>query len=177
MNRRTISLVSILSLLAANAVFGASGDKPAPTNVTVIFDHPEKFADIKDSYMPTEKGQNAILEQIRHFIVDHAQSHLREGQKLEIKFTDIDLAGDFEPQRGPSFNDIRIVKDIYFPRFNFGFKLTGADGKVISEGKRELRDQAFQMRMAFPPDDPLRYEKDILNDWLRNEFRSVNAGK
>ena len=39
-----------------------------------------------------------------------------EGDKLTITFTDIDLAGDFEPWRGPQWDEVRIVKAIYPPR-------------------------------------------------------------
>jgi hypothetical protein len=175
MNRKILTLVSILSLLAAGAIFGANADKPTTADVTVIFDHPEKFTDVKDAYLPTDEGRDAILEQIRQFVVTRAKSYLRDGQKLEVKFTDIDLAGEFEPQRGPRFDNVRIVKEIYFPRLTLEFKLTGADGRVISEGKRELSDQAFQMRLAFPPSDSLRYEKSILDDWLRDELKPGKA--
>ena len=92
-----------------------------------------------------------------------------------MKFTDIDLAGEYEPQRGPQFMDVRIVKDIYPPRFDLEFKLTGADGKVISSGKRQLRDLNFMSRLVLPSSEPLRYEKDILKDWLRGEIKSAKA--
>lgn len=173
MNSKTLTLISILGLLTPGAMPAADSAKPAASQVTVTFDHPEKFTDVKDAYIPTEKGQDAILAQIRDFVETKAKSYLRAGQKLEVTFTDIDLAGDFEPQRGPQFNNVRIVKDLYIPRLKLQFKLTGADGKVFNEGKRELTDLAFMMRVAFPPSDPLRYEKDILNDWLREDIKAA----
>ena len=97
-----------------------------------------------------------------------------EGHLLSVTFTDIDMAGDFEPWRGPRFDDIRIVKDIYPPRINLSFRLTDAEGNVVKEGTRELRDLAFMMKitMAFR-DDPVRHEKALLDDWLRSEFPRV----
>lgn len=175
MNRKTLSEIFLLSVLGAGTIFAADNDKPKAGKVTVIFDHPENFADVKDSYMGTDKGRDAILAQIRQFIETKAESYLGAGQSLEVKFTDIDLAGEFEPQRGPDQMDIRIVKDIYPPRFDLEFKLTGADGKVISQGQRKLRDLNFMSRLVLPSSDPLRFEKDILGDWLRSEIKSAKA--
>lgn len=176
MKTKTLLMIPILGLLGAGTIFAANADKPKAARVTVIFDHPENFTDVKDSYMPTDKGRDAILGDIRHFIETRAESYLGAGQRLEVKFTEIDLAGEFEPQRGPDQMDIRIVKDIYPPRFDLEFKLTGADGKVISQGQRKLRDLNFMSRLVLPSSDPLRFEKDILGDWLRSEIKSAKAG-
>jgi hypothetical protein len=175
MSRKTLSFISILSLLGAGTIFAADAGKPKAGAVTVIFDHPEKFTDVKDAFMPTDKGRDGILDEIKQFIQDKATAYLGAGQTLEVKFTEIDLAGDFEPEHGPQFMDVRIVKEIYAPRFDLEFKLTGADGKVISEGQRKLRDLNFMSRLTLPASDPLHYEKDILKDWLRTEIRSAKA--
>jgi len=172
MNKKILHFVGLLGALAPAAMLATETVNPAPVSVVVTFDHPENFADVKDGFLPTEKGRDGILAQIRVFLESQAKSYLRSGQKLEVKFTDIDLAGEFEPQLGPRFHDVRIVKDIYRPRLQFEFKLTGADGKVITEGKRDLMDLAFMMRSAFPPSDNLRFEKDILSDWLRSDVRA-----
>ena len=175
MNRNALRLMSIFSLFCAATILAADADKPKEGKATVVFDHPENFTDVKDAYKPTDKGREAILDQIKQFVEGKAAPLLPPGQTLEVKFTDIDLAGDFEPQRGPEFMDVRIVKEIYAPRFDLEFKLTGADGKVISEGKRKLRDLNFMSRLTLPSSEPLRFEKDILKDWLRGEIKSPKA--
>jgi Protein of unknown function (DUF3016) len=173
MNRKTFSVIAILGLLGAGTILADDADKSktVKAKVTVTFDHPDKFTDVKDAYMPTDKGRDAILDQIRLFVEAKAASYLGAGQSLEVKFTEIDLAGDFEPQRGAQFIDVRILKDIYPPRLDLEFKLTGADGKVLSEGKRQLRDPFYLQRLLPFHDDPLCYEKDILNDWLRTDIK------
>lgn len=168
MNKHIISLVFILALLMPGARLIAGNEQNKAASVSVVFDHPDKFTDVKDAFMPTDKGQEAILAEIKNFVKSRARSYLHGGQRLEVKFTDIDLAGDFEPQRGPRFQDVRIVKAIYPPRLKFQFKLVDADGKLVSEGKHELTDLAYQSRLVFPQDDPLRYEKDLLDGWLRS---------
>ena len=95
---------------------------------------------------------------------------------LDIKVTDVDLAGEFEPWRGAEFDHVRIIRAIYMPHINLSFTLTDAKGSVVNSGARELTDQAFQWRTAWPPDDYLRYEKDLLRDWFRQEFRGLKQG-
>lgn len=178
MNRRTLCIVFSLSLIACGALYAADTAKTGSGNVTVVFDHPEQFTDVKDAYMPTDKGRDAILSEIREFVIERASSYLQAGWKLDVKFTEIDLAGDFEPQLGPNYSNVRIMKDIYAPRIDLEFKITGADGKVLSEGKRKLRDQNYLQRLLPPGNDPLRYEKDILGDWLHDEIKSdATAGR
>src|ERR1035438_8810428 len=74
-------LSSILGLAGAGALHAA--DNPA-SRTEVVFDHPEKFTDVKDSYSPTEKGQAAILADIRNSLVSRTESLIPEGYKLKI---------------------------------------------------------------------------------------------
>jgi hypothetical protein len=97
------------------------------------------------------------------------------GMHLEIKVTDVDLAGDFEPWRSPQFDHVRILRGIYPPRISLEFRLTDGSGALVSAGKRVLYDIAYQQRVVRPSDDYLRYEKDILRDWFRNEFSVLKS--
>jgi Protein of unknown function (DUF3016) len=167
-----LAAVCGLLVVGAGPAFAATTDARAE----VVYDHPEKFTDVKDSSMPTEQGSAAILKSLREYLVHQAGFLVPEGDKLTITFTDIDLAGDFEPWRGPQFDNIRIVKAIYPPQFKFSFTLTDASGRVIREGEENLLDQAFDMRMTLDRDDPLRFEKAILQDWMRRQMRGTRAG-
>jgi hypothetical protein len=166
--------MAFLGLMSVGAAVAASADKPA-ANVEVTFVAPEKFTDVKDDYMDSEKGRAALLSELKEHLVKRGAQYLGANQRLEIKVTDVDLAGDFEPWRGPNFQDVRIVKDLYPPRVDLEFRLIGADGKVISEGKRQLRDLAYTMTIAMPTSDPLRYDKEMLSNWLRQEFKRASA--
>ena len=146
----------------------------ADSRVSVIFVDPQTFTDLRN-----EDGgpvSLSLLDQLKQFMRQTGERCVPAGMHLEIRVTDIDLAGEFEPGRGPEFGHIRIVKDLYLPRIKLEFRLTDAQGKVVSAGERELTDPAFQTRDAFarPGNDYLRYEKDLLRDWFRHEFKSVN---
>ena len=107
---------STLGLVAASALSAAGNTVP---RTEVIFDHPDKFADVRDASLPSDKGRDAILATIREFLVRRTESLVPPGDKLTITFTDIHLAGDYEPWRGSEYDAIRIVKPIYPPAFKF----------------------------------------------------------
>jgi hypothetical protein len=163
-------------LLAIGSAFAASSTPASDAKAEVIFTSPEKFADIRDAYTSTRMGEQAVMDQIRDYIVLRAQTVVPAGEKLTVNFTDIDLAGDFEPWRGGQTMDVRIVKDVYPPKMDLEFKLTDASGRVIKEGKRQLRDLAFMGKMNINPRDTLRYEKNLLDDWLKNDFPKSKSG-
>jgi hypothetical protein len=165
-----LPLMVFLGLMSAGMVLAATPEKSAPA-IEVTFVAADKFTDVKDDHMDSERGREAVLEQIKEHLVTHGARYLAKGQRLQITVTDVDLAGDFEPWRGINFHDIRIVKDIYPPRMDLEFKLVDAEGKVVSEGKRQLRDLGYMLSLAMPNSDPLRYDKEMLNDWLRQEFK------
>jgi hypothetical protein len=170
MKTNTLLSGALAALAAASAV--VSGYAAAVTNARaeVIFSQPEKFTDVRDAYSASDKGREANLNLIRDYIMTRANKYVPDGQKLTITFTDIDLAGDFEPWRGPEGMDIRVVKDIYPPRMDLEFKLTSTDGAVIKEGKRQLRDLAFMSKLSINTNDSLRFEKALIDDWLVSEF-------
>ena len=166
-------LFSALVLVGAGAVHALDPVK-GPSRVDVVFFEREKFTDVKDSFSGSDKGRDATLDQLKEYLETRGVRGLLPGQKLAITITDVDLAGEFEPWRGGQWSDVRIVKDIYPPRIALAFRLTDADGAVVKEGKRELRDMAFMMKLTMGfRDDPLRHEKSLLDDWLSEEFRAA----
>lgn len=163
----------VISLAAALACASASfaappADQKSP--VDVVFDQPEKFTDVRDSYMGTDNGRDGLLGLLKEHLQQRAPRYLAEGQTLTVTFTDVDLAGDYEPWRGVNYQDVRIVKEIYPPRLTFSYKIADASGAVVKEGQEKLLDLAFQMNAAFNSQDSLRYEKAMLDNWLRDTF-------
>jgi Protein of unknown function (DUF3016) len=173
---KTLRLISAcIGIAATAALAGAETPKSTP-RVEIIFDHPENFTDVKDANLPTDRGRDAILGQIRSFLVERAEPMVPDGETFTMTFTDIDLAGDFEPWRGGQWDNVRIVKSIYPPSFKFTYTVTDSSGKVVKQGSEHLRDLDFLMRITTDPSDSLRYEKQILDDWLRSNLRDLGRG-
>ncbi len=165
-------------LLAATILLGSlpahlpsSAAAYAAARVSVVFIEPEKFTDMR--YSEGEHYSPAIQLQLQSFIVETGAALLAEPLRLEIRVTDVDMAGDFELFRGPVRDQVRVIKSIYPPRIALEFRVIDAAGQAIAEGKRKLTDIDYQMRVVYPPDDYLRYEKDLFRDWLRAELASL----
>ena len=160
----------------ARAATPQTPNAEATQRAEVVFVHPEKFTDARDSYMGTDAGRDAILAQLRNYMLEEARRMIPAGDHLSISVTNVDLAGDFEPWRGPNWDDVRIVKDIYPPRMDLSFRLTDASGRVIKEGTRHLQDLAFMMKITPGfQDDPLRHDKGLIDDWFHDEFGGMKG--
>src|SRR5678815_4662242 len=100
------SAVSVGS--ACTGVTAASG--PA-ARITVIFVQPQRFTDVR--YSKAEPNSVALLGELHTFMCKMGERYVPADMQLEITVADIDLAGDFEPWRGPQFGHVRITRDIY----------------------------------------------------------------
>lgn len=161
------------ALLVATAWAARPAETAVPPRAEVSYLEPQGFTDVRDEYLG-DASRTTYLEQLRDHLIERARRHVPEGQFLSVTITDIDMAGDFEPWLGPRWTDVRIVKDLYPPRIDLRFRLTDATGRVLAEGRRQLRDLAFMMKLSLTfRDDPLRHEKALLDDWLQAEFPPV----
>ena len=160
----------LLPLLAA-LLLAAGCQTPTPPlpaasvdgRVTVIFDKPDEFTAAKSSYnMGTDHG---YLDELHRYIDRESRVYLADGQRLTVTFTDIDLAGDFRPDRARADN-IRIIKEIYRPRLQFSYSVADATGKVINSGEENLTDMNFMSRLRMSHSEELFYEKAMLKDWM-----------
>jgi hypothetical protein len=160
MNRKSI----LAAVLLLSATAGQAGDR-----VEVAFVHPEKFTDAGRYWGSDASRQHNLTELARH-IERRAARLLPQDRRLAVSITEVDLAGGFEPWRR-NLGDVRIVRDVYPPRIDLSFRLTAADGSVLKQGERRLRDLAFQTGATVYRDDPLRYEKALIDGWLERELR------
>ncbi len=62
------------------------------------------------------------------------------------------------------------MKDVYPPRVDLHYRLLAADGTSIRDGDNKLRDMGYLQRTLPFSNDPLRYDKRLIDDWLRKEF-------
>ena len=140
-----------------------------PANITATFHDYERYTDARSSFGSTT--DESYLDILSDHLKRTAAPYVKADQKLEVVFTDVDLAGDFQPARA-QLDDVRIVKDIYRPRITLHYKLTGADGKVVKEADRTLTDSYFMSNISIVDrGEPLFYDKEMLANWVRDEFR------
>ncbi|KPN16597.1 hypothetical protein AO715_00260 [Xanthomonas sp. Mitacek01] len=185
MHRRSLPLLlaAALTALAAPAFAARNvtdpdlprslgGDSP----VAVQWTDPEAFSDIRNSGNRWEARRGDWVEQIARYVRQRAERELPAGSTLDVTIRDIRRAGMYEPWRGPQMDHVRVIKDHYPPRIDLDFVLRDPAGNVVAEGARELRDMGFMNRAGVAMNsDALRYEKQLIDDWLRRDLRQVMA--
>lgn len=157
--RLSFCLCGVLGSITAQAA-------TPPANVHVHYNDPQQFTEARHSFGVHRLRADDYLKPLKASIAERASRILASGQRMDIEVTNVDLAGEYEPWRGPQLNNVRIVKDIYPARIDLNFMLYGADGEVLRQGSRKLRSPAF-LRTRPGDQSSLRYEKALIDLWLR----------
>ena len=169
-HRGTIALLVALALwLGSIAPLAVAAATPAESSVTVTYVNPAQFTENRLYGRQDRFNRIDYLAQLKAYLIKQGQAILKPGQSLHVDITNIQLAGAYEPWRGPHWDYVRIMRDVYPPRIDLNFRLTDQDGHVLREGKRTLRDLDYlhsNVGMAASQGAPLYYDKALLHRWL-----------
>ena len=137
----------------------------AKADVQVNFIHPEQFSDIKDN---NGLRRPEVLKEIEAHLVARLGKAL-PGREVRVDVSDVDLAGEVEPfaWRG---HWLRVMRTGTSPSIELSFEVREG-GKLVQRGATRLRDMGYQDGFnTYADGDPLRYEKRMIDQWLRREF-------
>lgn len=163
---RRLAAASLTAVLLGTAPVHAG----SPDQVNVYYVDPDNFTEFRHAGIGVDRNERGWLNTLARHIAQRAGAALPAGQRLNIVVTDVDRAGDYEPWHGGQSADVRIVRDIYPPSIDLKFTLLSADGTILRAGETRLHDMNFMMRMNRYSDDPLRYEKSMIDDWVSRAF-------
>ncbi|MDM0074691.1 DUF3016 domain-containing protein [Variovorax sp. J2P1-59] len=140
-------------------------------DLSVVFVQPENFRDAVYSHpYGSERERAAVLRDIERHLRELADRGLPPGDSLRIEVLDIDLAGWFEPFRTRSYGDVRILRDITWPRIKLRYTLTRGD-QVVASAEEQVSDLNYLMTVnRYSVSDRLRYEKAMLDNWFDRRF-------
>lgn len=166
---RAAQAIALFATVAAAAL--AAPSEP-PARIQVTWAPTEQLSELKNN--PPNRGwlrPDQWMQSLGDSLRKSADRILPPGQQLRVHVDDISLAGRYEPFYRPGQQDVRIMRDVYSPWMNLHFVLLAADGSTIREGDAKLSDGAY-LRRSVPgsPTDPLRYDKRMIDEWLRREF-------
>ncbi|MEO6264662.1 MAG: DUF3016 domain-containing protein [Luteimonas sp.] len=154
---------------------GAPRSLPAQGPVSVRWEDPAQFSELRYSHNRWEASRGDWVMQLATWLRTRAERRLPPGERLDIDITDIQRAGNYEPWLGIQFDSVRILRDLYPPRIRLTVQRLDANGRVVAEGERRLSDPGFLMNDSnFGRDDPLRFEKRMIDRWL---VRELGPGK
>lgn len=144
---------------------------PEQGPVSVSWEDPANFTEIRYSLNKYESRRGDWVEQLAQHLRERAEKRLPPGEQLQVNITDIDRAGAYEPWRGVQFYDTRFILDIYPPRMTFAYRRIGAGGDVLAEGERKISDMGYLMTSnPYFTSDTLRYEKAMIDRWISREL-------
>lgn len=135
----------------------------ASAGATVTFAEPEQFTDVPTSFWERER----VLKHLTtHF--DALAAKLPAGQELSVEVLDLDLAGRTWPGRTLAAHDLRILHGgADWPHIKFRYTITQG-GSVLKSGEENLSNMSYLHRMnRYVSSDLLRYEKQMLDDWFK----------
>jgi hypothetical protein len=165
-----MAFVRLTLLALLSAMTGAA----SASNLSVHFLHPEDYTDGVYSGSPlSERGMQAVRKSLAGHLEKLAQQNLPGGLTLDVDVLDIDLAGRVGPLLTPSNPNLRIVRDIDWPRMKVRYTLKRGDQVVLQKEER-ISDMNFQSSVnPYSPDDHFRYEKAMLDQWFPQRFSAA----
>jgi len=152
----------VLGSFAGSLLLALLWIAPADAKVTVIFaGDPDRYTDVRNHGL-------SMAGEIKAYILRLGARYVPPNQNLKITILDIDLAGMDETFRNPSLP--RIMRESTWPRIRLRYELT-QNRRVISTGNELVSNQMYLGSLGMTSSsDPLRYEKNMLDDWFRKKF-------
>ena len=158
---KMLTSVAVCVLLSAAAL-------QAMAAVEVEFVKPENFSDIGNRWK-SQRVADEDLSSLRAALKQRGEAVLNPGQDMKITVTDVNLAGKVYPN-GIGVEAVRNIKPHFVPSMEFSYVITDAAG-TVREGRAEIVAPSFMDRFnRYWRDDPLHFEKPMLDDWFSSEF-------
>ncbi len=158
MQNRIVLLIVFLALPWAVL---AEADDP----VTVEFAEADRYLDAGDRRRDEERNLNSI----EGFLTTEVGRCLAEGERMEIRVLDVDLAGRFEWWHRP--DGVRVLRNIDFPRIKLEYEHLDVDGQVIDEGREWVTDMNYLDRgVRLTSRRALDHEERMIREWARQRF-------
>ncbi|MAG75300.1 MAG: hypothetical protein CL811_00960 [Colwelliaceae bacterium] len=159
--KRLLAISLILPSLLIT--FASSASMP----VEVSWSNVEKYRDLRAANEAKSKFQQRFFKEMSNHLNKLAEQ-LPHGYKLTMDVDNVDLAGRITFVNG---QEIRVIKDMFYPNMSFSYTLTDDKGQVLDKRETKAKGKAFMMNTnsqlghrSFP------YEKNLLSHWFNKEL-------
>lgn len=163
--------MKMLTVIATSFIVAMLSAMPVQAGtVKVEWHEPDKYTDIKSANANRNKFRKSVFKQFDKHFSKMAQKELPEGMRLEVKVTNIDLAGEV---RGAA--QYRTVTNSRWPSIEFEYSLY--DGKRLVKSETvKLKDMTFMdKRSRLGNRSAYFYEKRLIKDWFVDDVRTMLA--
>lgn len=133
----------------------------------VTWQEPDKYTDIRPGNELGDSFKERLFKEFDTMFSTMAKK-LPDGYQLEITVTDLDLAGDVNGMFNRLGRDIRVVKELYWPRMSLSYVLKNEKNEVLSSAKEDIKDMGFMSSpIVHSSGSGFDYEEKMLNDWFK----------
>jgi hypothetical protein len=150
-----------------------SGAQVCAAEVQVRFMHPDTFTDsqLKANFAGPDP---VVLQTITNHLQGLAMQCLQGSQTLDVRIHDIDLAGQVEWWHGAGRRDLRVMREVTWPRMELSYVLRDEHGSTL-EAREKINDMnylsnSYAARSASFAGIPLPYERAMLTRWFEMRF-------
>ena len=135
-------------------------------NLNVRWHKPDQYRDIAAADQHRGAFRREVFATLtRHF--EQLAGQLPPGQTLNIKVTDLDLAGRVH---FGARHQVRVIRETDMPRISFSYTLQAANDRLIRAGEVQLKDSRFASRHHSY--QRLGYERRMIDQWFVTTFNS-----
>lgn len=128
---------------------------------------PDKYTDIRPSNESRDSFKERVFKEFNAMFLALAKK-LPDGYQMEVTVTDLDLAGDVNGMYSQFGRDIRVVKELYWPRMTFFYVLKNEKNEVVGSEKEDLKDMNFMSTIGIHSNrGSFEIEEKMLNDWFK----------
>lgn len=165
-------------LLLAACCAGMLGSLAQAGEVKVNWQEPDKYTDIRPGNETRAGFQGRVFKDFDQMFAELAKK-LPDGYLWEVTVTDLDLAGEVRPMFARTLNDIRVIKELYWPRMSFSYTLKDPQGKLVVSAKEQIKDMNFMSHVGvYAGYSNFQYEERMLHDWFDKQQKAkVFPGK
>lgn len=156
--------IAIICLAISSFAWAAQTSESA---IKVEWLHPEKYTDIRPSNESKAMYRKHVIESFDKFWSKLSEK-LPAGYQLVLTIKDVDLAGDVNPLYRVDNRDIRVIKDMYFPRITLDYQLMDAGGTILDAAQEvKIKDMNFMSSVGLRySSQEFGHEKNMLEKWF-----------
>ena len=159
--------------------------KEIASNVSIEWIEPQKFRDVEHPTISRKRYRDSVFLELETLFTTLAKE-LPIGYQLNVKVSDLDLAGtvqppgmaglnDFSSQGRFGMQDYRIMRDIDIPRMTFSYEYLDEKGKIVKQEEVNLKDMSYLSRSSsFNKSTALHYEKVMISRWFKETFDAAD---
>lgn len=164
---RAISAIVMVSGGTGCTTGGGTAASPGGPGgvVTVQYVSPQTFTDFSVQGRSVRASTSVFTQKVTRTLEPVMRSRF-SGDRLTLRFTDIDLGGRRSAARPGS---VRILRPNTSTRLSFDYALRDKSGRSLANGSQRLVDTLHRTLARNPsPSRPLYFEGRMLQTWLRS---------